>query len=78
MYRERNLVERVFNELRRFLANATGCNSLAATFLAAVQMVCIRCWLNCLHTPVFPAGNPEQLAVAPIGFPADDASKATY
>jgi len=46
LYRERNLVERFFNIIKHFRAIATRYDKLANTFLAAVQMVCIICWLN--------------------------------
>lgn len=46
LYRERNLVERFFNIIKHFRAIATRYDKLANTFLAAVQMVCILCWLN--------------------------------
>jgi len=46
LYRERNLVERFFNIIKHFRAIATRYDKLANTFLAAVQMVCVICWLN--------------------------------
>jgi putative transposase len=46
LYRERNLVERFFNTIKHFRAIATRYDKLANTFLAAVQMVCVICWLK--------------------------------
>ena len=39
LYRERNLIERFFNNLKQFRAIATRYDKLASTFLAAVQLV---------------------------------------
>jgi len=46
LYRERNLVERFFNKLKRYRALATRYDKLANTFLAAVALVCVLFWLN--------------------------------
>lgn len=46
LYRERNLVERLFRKLKQFRAIATRYDKLANTFLAAVALVCALFWLN--------------------------------
>ena len=46
LYRERNLVERFFGNLKQYRAIATRYDKLANTFLAAVALVCILFWLN--------------------------------
>jgi transposase len=46
LYRERNLVERFFGNLKQYRALATRYDKLANTFLAAVALVCILFWLN--------------------------------
>ncbi len=46
LYRERNLVERLFCKLKGFRAIATRYDKLASTFLAAIQLVSIVFWLN--------------------------------
>jgi transposase len=46
LYRERNLVERFFCKIKGFRAIATRYDKLANTFLAAVQLVSVLCWLN--------------------------------
>ena len=46
LYRERNLVERFFGNLKQYRALATRYDKLANTFLAAVAMVCVLFWLN--------------------------------
>ncbi len=46
LYRERNLVERFFGNLKQYRALATRYDELANTFLAAVALVCILFWLN--------------------------------
>ena len=46
LYRERNLVERLFCKLKQYRAIATRYDKLANTFLAAVAMVCVLLWLN--------------------------------
>ena len=46
LYRERNLVERFFCNLKQYRALATRYDKLANTFLAAVALVCVLFWLN--------------------------------
>ena len=46
LYRERNLVERFFGNLKQYRALATRYVKLANTFLAAVSLVCVLFWLN--------------------------------
>ncbi len=46
LYRERNLVERFFGNLKQYRAIATRYDKLANTFLAAVALVCVLFWLN--------------------------------
>ena len=46
LYRERNLVERFFGNLKQYRALATRYDKLANTFLAAVALVCVLVWLN--------------------------------
>jgi putative transposase len=44
--RERNLVERFFNKIKRFRAIATRYDKLARNFLAAVQLISAMVLLN--------------------------------
>ncbi len=46
LYRERNLVERFFNKLKRFRRVATRYDKLAENFLAMVQLASLRLWLR--------------------------------
>jgi putative transposase len=46
LYRERNLVERFFGNLKQYRALATRYDKLANTFLAAVALFCVLFWLN--------------------------------
>jgi transposase len=46
LYRERNLVERFFCNLKQYRAISTRYDKLANTFLAAVALVCVLFWLN--------------------------------
>ena len=46
LYRERNLVERFFNKLKRFRAIATRYDKMKSTFLAAVQFASVIILLN--------------------------------
>ncbi|GBQ91305.1 transposase [Gluconacetobacter johannae DSM 13595] len=46
LYRERNLVERFINKLKRFRAIATRYDKLKSTFLAAVQFASVVILLN--------------------------------
>ena len=46
LYRERNLVERFFCNLKQYRALATRYDKLANTFLAALTMICILFWIN--------------------------------
>ena len=45
LYRERNLVERFFGNLKQYRDLATRYDKLANTFLAAVALVCVLFWL---------------------------------
>lgn len=45
-YRERNLIERFFSELKHFWRVATRYDKLAANFLAMVQLASMRLWLR--------------------------------
>ena len=46
LYRERNLVERFFNTLKKYRGIATRYDKLANTFLTGVLLVCVILWLN--------------------------------
>jgi transposase len=47
LYRERNLIERFFSNLKKlFRRVATRYDKLAANFLAMVQLASIRSWLR--------------------------------
>jgi transposase len=46
LYCERNLVERLFCNLKQYRAISTRYDKLANTFLAAVALVCVLFWLN--------------------------------
>ena len=46
MYRECNLVERFFCNLKQYRTLANSYDKLANTFLAAVMLVCVLFWLN--------------------------------
>ena len=46
VYRNRNLIERFFSELKHFRRIATRYDKLAANFLAMVQLASIRLWLR--------------------------------
>ena len=46
LYRERNLVERFFNQLKHFRAIATRYDKLARNFLAGVQLAATTILLN--------------------------------
>ena len=46
LYRERDLVERFFGELKQFRAIATRHDRLANTFVAAVALICVLIWLD--------------------------------
>lgn len=46
LYRERNLIERFFSELKHFWRVATRYDKLAANFLAMVQLASMRLWLR--------------------------------
>ena len=46
LYRERNLIERFFNQLKHFRAIATRYDKLARNFLAGVQMAAVTILLN--------------------------------
>jgi len=46
LYRARNLVERFFNKIKHCRRVATRYDKLVATYLAFVQLACIRLWLR--------------------------------
>ncbi|HKH38549.1 MAG TPA: IS5 family transposase [Rubrobacter sp.] len=46
LYRERNLVERFFNNIKHFRAIATRYEKTARNFLAGVHVVCALAWLK--------------------------------
>lgn len=46
LYRERNLIDRFFSELKHFRRVATRYDKLAANFLAMVQFASMRLWLR--------------------------------
>jgi transposase len=46
LYRERNLIERFFSNLKHFRRVATRYDKLAANFLAMVQLASMRLWLR--------------------------------
>jgi len=46
LYRERNLIERLFNKLKHFRAIATRYDKLARNYLAGVQMAAVMILLN--------------------------------
>ena len=46
LYRERNLIERLFNKLKHFRAIATRYDKLAKIFLAGVHLACAVILLN--------------------------------
>jgi putative transposase len=46
LYRERNLIERFFNQLKHFRAVATRYDKLARNFLAGVQLAAVTILLN--------------------------------
>ena len=52
LYREGNLVERLFNRLKQFRAIATRYDKLKSTFLAAVQFASVIILLNRRHAVV--------------------------
>ena len=46
LYRERNLIERFFNIIKRFRAIATRYEKTARNFLAGIHLVCALSWLK--------------------------------
>src|SRR5215470_18480168 len=46
LYRERNLIERLFSKLKYFRCVATRYDKLAANFLAMVQLASMRLWMR--------------------------------
>jgi transposase len=46
LYRQRNAVERFFNELKHFRAVATRYDKRDDNFLASVQLASLRIWLR--------------------------------
>lgn len=48
VYRQRNLVERFFNRIKQFRGIATRYDKNPLNFLAAVKLVAVKIWCNCL------------------------------
>lgn len=46
LYRQRNLVERFFCNLKQFRRTATRFDKLARNFLATIALACTRLWLR--------------------------------
>ena len=46
LYRERNLVERLYGKLKQYRGIATRYDKLAQTVMAGVLLVCVLIWLN--------------------------------
>ncbi len=46
LYKARNAIERLFARLKQFRAVATRYDKLAANFLAAIKLACVRLWLR--------------------------------
>jgi transposase len=46
LYRERNIVERVFSTIKHFRGIATRYEKTAQTFLAGLHLVCALVWLK--------------------------------
>lgn len=46
LYRERNLIERIFSKLKHFRRVTTRYDKLAANFLAMIQLASMRLWLR--------------------------------
>ena len=46
LYKERNLVERFFNQIKRFRRIALRCEKTIASFSALVSLACAMAWLN--------------------------------
>jgi transposase len=50
LYRERNLVERFFNKIKRFRRIATRYEKLGANFLAFIKLAAMRIWLRSIES----------------------------
>jgi transposase len=50
IYRERNLVERFFNKLKRFRRIATRYDKLGANFFAFIMIAAVRIWLQSIES----------------------------
>ncbi len=50
IYRERNLVERVLNKLRRIRRMAIRYDKLSATFFTFVQLASVQIWLRSIDS----------------------------
>lgn len=46
LYRQRNLVERVFNRIKQFRGIATRYDKDAANYLPAIKLICVRLWCS--------------------------------
>lgn len=46
LYKDRQLIERFFNKIRKFRRVATRCDKLAENFLASLKLACVRIWLR--------------------------------
>ena len=52
LYRDRNLVERFFNRIKRCRRVATRYDKLAANYLAFIKLACIRLWLRVYESTI--------------------------
>ena len=56
-YRDRNLVERLFNKIKQCRRVATRYDRLAANYLAFVKLACIRLWLRVYSAPLLTSSD---------------------
>jgi len=55
LYKDRNLVERFFNRIKRFRRVAARYDKLATNYLAFVELACIRLWLRVHESTAYAA-----------------------
>ncbi|MCA3509886.1 MAG: transposase, partial [Rhodobacter sp.] len=67
LYEERNLVERFFNQIKRFRRIALRCEKTVASFKGFVSLACAMAWLHQMKTPPGPAGPGKAKASARPG-----------